>query len=85
MKTLSTAVFIAIAGLVSMPVLALADTDYTVHGRDDFVLETALRDQGTPVDSVEEWGAYVRAWTVDANGHSAMVLFDPDTLQPLLN
>jgi hypothetical protein len=82
MKTLSTAAFIALAGLVAVPSIALADTNTNVvHGRDDFALKAALRDHGTPVQEVEEWGSYIRAWVADADGGSTMQFFDPDTLE----
>lgn len=80
MKSLSTAALVALAGLVAMPAMAMADTDI-IHGRDDFVVESALRDNGTPVQSVEEWGPYIRAWVADADGHATMQFFDPDTLE----
>ncbi len=82
MKTLSTAAFIALAGLVAVPSIAMADTNTNVvHGRDDFALKAALRDHGTPVQEVEEWGSYIRAWVADADGGSTMQFFDPDTLE----
>ncbi|HEY8595532.1 MAG TPA: hypothetical protein VIL84_09830 [Devosiaceae bacterium] len=42
-----------------------------------------LHAQGVDATSVEQWGPYLRAFVKDANGHSAMKLFDPNTLQPV--
>lgn len=42
-----------------------------------------LNARGVNVVSVEEWGAYLRAFVRGADGRETMQLFDPDTLNPV--
>jgi len=42
-----------------------------------------LRAQGYDVQSVEDWGRYVRAFVILEDGREAMQLFHGDTLQPV--
>lgn len=86
MTKTALAALIAFAGMAAVPTMASAnafDTDITdtVHGRGIGTAEVTLRDMGTPVQDLEEWGGLIRGWTVDASGNQAMVLIDPDTLQ----
>lgn len=86
MKKTAFATLIALVGMAAVPTLASAnsyesDVTDTIHGRGIGTMQTTLRDMGTPVQDLEEWGGYVRGWTVDASGNQAMVLIDPDTLQ----
>lgn len=64
-----------IAG-AAMPAMA-ATTDFD----SDYVL-AQLQQQGVPATAVEEWGDYVRAFVVGADGTETMQLFTPVTLTP---
>lgn len=52
-------------------------------GQDADMIQLKLRANGVAATSVEEWNGCVRAFVQTGDGHEAMYLFDPETLQPL--
>lgn len=81
MKNFIFAFVIATVSAASFSVATAADDD-VIHGRTATGIVAALKAQGVPVDSVEEWGGFVRVWSTAPSGAYAMQLFDPNTLQP---
>ncbi|NMA98338.1 MAG: hypothetical protein GX970_09555 [Phyllobacteriaceae bacterium] len=77
---------------VSAPVLA-DDTDYTYDGTgvysesetsfDDGYVLYQLQSKGVDATAVEQWGSYYRAFVKNADGTTAMQLFNTDTLTPV--
>ncbi|MBB4052276.1 hypothetical protein GGR20_001919 [Devosia subaequoris] len=59
------------------PVAAAEENDFD----SDYVL-AQLQDQGVNATAVEEWGSYVRAYVVGADGNETMQFFHPVTLSP---
>ena len=84
MKTFTIAAFVALAGLTALPAMANdngIDTN-TINGQSEFAVESALRDRGVAVSSVETWGNFIRAWVPNETGGTSMQFFDRDSLQP---
>lgn len=70
----------ALAG-VALPAMA-APATHTSDFDSDYVLYE-LQSKGVNATAVEQWGSYVRAFVVNADGTQGMQLYTPDTLAPV--
>lgn len=76
-KIILPAVFAALTISAAAPAFASEDK---VFDYSSVYVTQDIADQGFNVTNVEEWGEYVVATVVDAEGHSSFKYFDPDTL-----
>ncbi|GEM_PF-1591334 len=74
-------------GLIIAPTTASAASslldDHKIFGRDYFVIEAALAEQGITAISIEEWGEVVSVQAKDEDGSQQIILLNKDTLRPL--
>ncbi|MCP8885076.1 hypothetical protein NIM87_16325 [Devosia sp. XJ19-1] len=76
-KIILPAVLAALAITAAAPAFANEDK---VFDHSSVYVTQDIAAQGFNVVNVEEWGEYVVATVVDAEGHSSFKYFDPDTL-----
>jgi len=86
-KTLATAAFATVSLIaVAMPAqaagIANADAGYSVSDNEASIIQR-LSEQGVPVQSVEDWSGYVRAFVTNADGSTSMAIYDPIYLTPV--
>lgn len=72
------------AALAGVAAPAMAATSLLESSDSDFdaaYVLAQLQDKGVDADSVEEWGDYVVARVIDANGKQSVIFFQPTTLE----
>lgn len=72
----------ALAG-VAMPVMAAPPpVEESTNAFDADYVKYQLQAKGVNVDSVEQWGSYIRAYVIGEDGRIVMQFFDENTLAP---